>query len=473
MPYKTIAELPQGVKVLPSHAQSIWRNVFNQQESAGKSEEIAVKSAWSQVKNSYKKNPEGKWVRLSESNVYVVDLADTENVNLADKKYKKQILRFGKWLYDSANSGGSGVFEVTKERAKELVRNFKEKALENVPVTRGHATISEVDRNPDLVAGYVEDLELGEDGVYAVFRTADDRADEEIETKYKNVSSSVDENYEDHETGESRGFTLRHLALTTEPYIKKLKPQFVALSDEYDKNIININLTDMAKKKDVNLEEGTKVEETKAEETKTDEAAKTTEETTETTEATDEAKKDESTEATQGAEETAEAKEEEGTEKKEEDVEGSEKDVEEKTGTKEEEAKEEAKEEVEEETKEEVELSEVEKQLRESQDKIAKLEAEKAESKVEVLLSEGKILPVQKEETLALLQNKEMVNLAEGESKSVSELFDAFLSKNAKQVDLSEKGVQVTKTKETSEGKSYLGLPKKEFDRAINLYPTE
>jgi hypothetical protein len=165
--------------------------------------------------------------------MYFINLNDGSiDYDLADKRYKKQILRFGKWLYDDAENGE---FEVTKEKAEEMVKNFKERVIENVPVTRGHVSQEELDKNPDLIAGYVEDLDVEEDGVYAVIKTVDDDADTEIASKYKNVSASIDSNYQDHEKGNFVGWVMRHLALVTEPYIKKLNPNFIALADEYIK----------------------------------------------------------------------------------------------------------------------------------------------------------------------------------------------------------------------------------------------
>jgi len=62
MPYKTIQELPLSVKILPRAAQEIWRRVFNRVIQT-KPEIIAIKTAWSVVKQFYQKNKNSKWVR--------------------------------------------------------------------------------------------------------------------------------------------------------------------------------------------------------------------------------------------------------------------------------------------------------------------------------------------------------------------------------------------------------------------------
>ena len=74
MPYDKLTELPGPVKDnLPKHAQEIYQAAFNsawdEYDSADKRrgddsrEEVAHKVAWSAVKQSYKKNDSGNWVK--------------------------------------------------------------------------------------------------------------------------------------------------------------------------------------------------------------------------------------------------------------------------------------------------------------------------------------------------------------------------------------------------------------------------
>jgi cation transport regulator len=72
MPYKSIDELPQGVKhVLPKHAQDIYKEAFNnayeeykrsedRRDDADR-EEVAHRVAWSAVKHTYEKDDDGLW----------------------------------------------------------------------------------------------------------------------------------------------------------------------------------------------------------------------------------------------------------------------------------------------------------------------------------------------------------------------------------------------------------------------------
>ena len=64
MPYSTNSELPAAVKNhLPEHAQTIYREAFNNAHKQYNNEESAFKVAWSAVEKEYKKNDEGEWVK--------------------------------------------------------------------------------------------------------------------------------------------------------------------------------------------------------------------------------------------------------------------------------------------------------------------------------------------------------------------------------------------------------------------------
>lgn len=65
MPYATNADLPARVrKVLPRHAQDIYRAAFNNayERYGGNREAIAHRVAWSAVKRRYIQRAAGFWV---------------------------------------------------------------------------------------------------------------------------------------------------------------------------------------------------------------------------------------------------------------------------------------------------------------------------------------------------------------------------------------------------------------------------
>ena len=63
MPYKTIADLPKRVHILPKGAKEIFRKAFNSAYKQYNKEEVrAFKVAWAAVKKVYKKTEKG-WIK--------------------------------------------------------------------------------------------------------------------------------------------------------------------------------------------------------------------------------------------------------------------------------------------------------------------------------------------------------------------------------------------------------------------------
>ena len=76
MPFKSIDELPDSVRrVLPTHAQDIYKEAFNsayeqydtpeERREGADREEVAHKVAWAAVKKKYEKGDDDKWHPLS------------------------------------------------------------------------------------------------------------------------------------------------------------------------------------------------------------------------------------------------------------------------------------------------------------------------------------------------------------------------------------------------------------------------
>jgi cation transport regulator len=77
MPYDSNSDLPEDVRdALPSHAQEIYREAYNSawdqyddpedREGDESREATAHQVAWSAVKQEYKKNNDGEWVKKEE-----------------------------------------------------------------------------------------------------------------------------------------------------------------------------------------------------------------------------------------------------------------------------------------------------------------------------------------------------------------------------------------------------------------------
>lgn len=64
MPYKTNNDLPDAVKSdLPKHAQTIYREAFNNALQEYHDEASAYKVAWAAVEKVYKRTDKDEWVK--------------------------------------------------------------------------------------------------------------------------------------------------------------------------------------------------------------------------------------------------------------------------------------------------------------------------------------------------------------------------------------------------------------------------
>lgn len=67
MPYRSNTELPEAVRELPEHAQTIFRSAFNAAMKEYEDEDVAFAVAWAAVKRVYRQIESGEWVRKSGS----------------------------------------------------------------------------------------------------------------------------------------------------------------------------------------------------------------------------------------------------------------------------------------------------------------------------------------------------------------------------------------------------------------------
>jgi hypothetical protein len=308
---------------------------------------------------------------------------------MAKKKFKKQILRFGKWIHPHAPGG---VLEVTKEFGEKLIKNFTRTPF--APIYRGHQDDDKAAENPYLIVNKnINSLALEEDGVYCEMEVEP----KELE-KYNDISARLALQYTDKETGENLGPVLKHVALVPNPHIKGLKP-FIALGEE-DKNILVVNLSDMTDEKKV---------------TKSEEELKQEEETVEeTVEPSDKPSEEKPTKSEPG--EDSEPKEKE-TDPEDEEDEPEEEDVAELKET----------------------VSKMKVQLEEMEAKERKTRAEGVYQKY---LLQGKLKPTMKETVVQLASlETNTVDLADGEKASVSTLIKKLIKQLPVWVNLEEHGI--------------------------------
>lgn len=138
-------------------------------------------------------------------------------------KFKKEILKLGKWFHWEADGG---VLNVTEEVIDGIIKNFKKNVIEHVSVPLMHTS------DPSKNTGEVVSLEKTDTGLEATIEIKDEKISEKIRKGLiRCISASLDPNYRVKKTNKFAGPTLLHAALVTEPYIKGMG-NFVALSED-------------------------------------------------------------------------------------------------------------------------------------------------------------------------------------------------------------------------------------------------
>jgi len=168
-----------------------------------------------------------------------------------------------------------GLLRITESEAQKVVQNFKDDPRDLV-LDYEHQSLNTIaNGQPAPAAGWIKELELREDGVWAKVEWTE-RAKEHIKNKeYKYVSPVYVPDYKDPKTGESVGPKLVSVALTNTPFLPDLKPivnkfqtqevyqmeKLISLAEKLD-----IELTDELRENADKLEEAitAKIDELKA-----------------------------------------------------------------------------------------------------------------------------------------------------------------------------------------------------------------
>lgn len=390
---------------------------------------------------------------------------ETKEVELDDNnRFRKQILKTGKWFHWDAEGG---VLNITEEVIDNIIKNFKKTTIEHVYVPLSHTN------EPDKNAGEVVKLEKTESGLDAIIEIKDESIAEKIKKGLiKCISASLDPNYRVKTTNKFVGPTLLHAALVAEPFIKGMS-KFITLSDEHEgRRVVQLDdeepnlyvvlkamkdvLNDIDTKTDkieqlfVKLNEDGTVEDVEEESTE-----ETTDEKTEET--NEEEKTDEEKETEEETKEEVEEKNEEEKESDEIKKELSDKEKEEiekstynscmsremKAGKTMAEASKKCKTEAKKSIKSESEETSGDKKPEDESEleKTAKQDVDlaEAEKEFEKYLNEGKLVPAQKEVFIELLTSGKNLQLSDG-TVGITKLIEALV-KSSPSLNFEEEGV--------------------------------
>ncbi len=358
---------------------------------------------------------------IENSPIFQFNTFDISAVDLADSgKFKKQLLKKGKWYHSGADNG---ILEINENTLKKIVKNFKDKVVDHVTVPLTHTN------DPSMNTGEVVELELTNDGLDAICEIKEESIVEKIKKGLiKSISASFDPNYFDKKEGKYLGPALLHAALVHEPYIKGMR-DFIALSDEFkdrqiidfeDINSIVVGKLDEMSAKINSLSET--IEELKNNGVNKNMNEEKKEETTETVvepTSTEEKKEETNSEVTMDGGQIASATIKVEDVKKEESVEN--KDENQPTTETEPAKTEEA-------------------NVADTTAEQEKVELADAEVVFNKFLKDGKILPVQKESFIKLYTSKKSIQLSDDNTVDVKDMLKKLLELQPRLINFSEEG---------------------------------
>lgn len=322
----------------------------------------------------------------------------------AYKKFSKMLAAYGEFVDPR---GGKKPMVLDKSWAQKIVDNFKNGPIKRVPMVLGHPQSSA--ELAEKTRGWLEKLEARADGLYGIFEIRKKETADDIENGLiEQTSVAFDDNYQDKRTGKWYQNVLKHVGLVNDPYIKGMSAMEpvemsgmagagVLFSDDAN-NFNNEEEVVMAKVKN-DREFEVEVKYTENGEEKTVKIAA-------------------------GAEVEVPEDQAESVTKQIADAVAPQDDNNDKEGA---------------------DMSEKEKELAEREAAAAKKEAELAEKEANAqysqLLSDGKIVPAQKDAYLALCsKGSASVELADGKSKTISVLLAELFESAPKGKYLSEEG---------------------------------
>lgn len=169
--------------------------------------------------------------------MFIVSTKTSHQIHLEDnksesknkfKRFWKQLCPFGEWV--DPNDWENSKLVIDDNLVDQMIKNFEEKTIDYVPVPLGHPFDSSA--LADLNTGELLELEKREDGLYGLLEIRDEEVADKIERSLiPNVSMGFDLRYKDKKTGEIKGAVLQHIGLVVDPYLKGMKAFEPALSD--------------------------------------------------------------------------------------------------------------------------------------------------------------------------------------------------------------------------------------------------
>jgi len=206
MPYRRIEDLPEGVKVLPTHGQEIWMAAFNSAFEEYKDEEKAIATAWSAVKNKFEKNEKGEWVAKKENKLVLAASSEVPEP-------PGEFLLLPEGRFEIEGEPPAFMDEVS---ARSIVEDFERRGKDMV-IDYEHQTMNGVQAP---AAGWIKRLIYrAKEGIFAVVEWTEKAKAYLKNREYRYFSPVIFVTAKDR-----RVVKVFNVALTNEPKINNLKP---------------------------------------------------------------------------------------------------------------------------------------------------------------------------------------------------------------------------------------------------------
>jgi hypothetical protein len=158
-------------------------------------------------------------------------LSDNSNFIRAGRLFKKQLLRYGRWVRPDNKAE---YFQVTPELVAQMVSNFNAKIIgDKVPLYLAQQPSQPHLVHPTDSVGWIVGLLQESDGMYILADIPDEKVADKAEKKLlPGISAEYVEHYHRTEDGSDVGAVLKNAVLCNLPYIKNLSQwETVQLSD--------------------------------------------------------------------------------------------------------------------------------------------------------------------------------------------------------------------------------------------------
>jgi phage I-like protein len=223
--FESIEKIPQQFSELPNDAKFMVKDVLNRLSEIGLDESSSNAAAWGVIEANYQKLDNGTWVKKELNPQF----SDKRRGQLIPFRFRHefegsaqswiQIFKVGKFSHPLY-----GDFEITKDLLSKIVKNFETFNERDIMVDYNHGSGMTADPESSKAAGWVRDMQVKKDGLYALIDWTEAAVDYIHNGEFRFISPEWTEQYQDKRNGDLVGPMLLAIALTNRPFLEGMKP---------------------------------------------------------------------------------------------------------------------------------------------------------------------------------------------------------------------------------------------------------